>query len=394
MSQYILINRLKVQNANAISGFTYGFPAITNFLGFIQSLKIKLAKTEFNEIDISGCMVIAHEHYVHTHGDYNDRFTQTKNPGAMSFEKDKAGKNPSIIEEGRMNMTVSLLVSVEGNLADCKDHFLNWLENQCYLHRLAGGIILDIGAVQLFNLNEENNVHLLKRQLLPGFALMDRSSALSEHYQHLLLEDEEVEMLDAWLDFSALKQAARPKHNLITKHLEKQVKNNLLDIQFIEAWQSHLSSIPFKSDAIPKNIENYFNQLDQQNNKVLLEQWHNYLTPSNETPADWEFIPKPVKGYLVPIVTGYKAISKVYENNEIANTRDDKTQVCFVEAAHSVGEWRGINRFNKAEDFVNAIWSYHYEENWYLCKQLSSATDDNDEIQALDVVVTEVLTDS
>jgi CRISPR-associated protein Csy2 len=34
MSSLILLRRMKVENANAIAGLTYGFPAITHFLGF------------------------------------------------------------------------------------------------------------------------------------------------------------------------------------------------------------------------------------------------------------------------------------------------------------------------------------------------------------------------
>ena len=37
MSQYVLIKKLNVQNANAIAGLTYGFPAITNFLSFNEN---------------------------------------------------------------------------------------------------------------------------------------------------------------------------------------------------------------------------------------------------------------------------------------------------------------------------------------------------------------------
>ncbi|MBL4708353.1 MAG: hypothetical protein JKY48_07955, partial [Flavobacteriales bacterium] len=63
MSQYILINRIKVQGANAISGFTWGFPAITHFLGFSHNLSRKLSAAErFNDISLSGCAVIAHNH--------------------------------------------------------------------------------------------------------------------------------------------------------------------------------------------------------------------------------------------------------------------------------------------------------------------------------------------
>ena len=185
MSKYILLNRIQVQNANSIAGFTYGFPAITHFLGFVESLKIKLNKSDYKNIELSGCAVVAHEHHVHTHGKYNDRFTQTKNPGAMCFEKAKAGKNPSIIEEGKMNMTVSLLIKFDGYLASQLDYFLQWLEKQCYLQRLAGGTILNIDLVRLFNLQEINNFYALKRLLLPGFVLMDKSTALALSLIHI-----------------------------------------------------------------------------------------------------------------------------------------------------------------------------------------------------------------
>ena len=66
MSQYIVIKRIKVQNANTIAGFTWGFPAITNFLGFVQNLSRKLADiTDYQDITLNGCAVFAHEHQAH-----------------------------------------------------------------------------------------------------------------------------------------------------------------------------------------------------------------------------------------------------------------------------------------------------------------------------------------
>ena len=90
---------------------------------------------------------------------------------------------------------------------------------------------------------------------------------------------------------------------------------------------------------------------------------------TEKTPADWEYVPKPFSGFLVPIMVGYKAISPVYANKDVANTRDSKTQVCFVESAHSVGEWQSVNRLRNAEDFKQCLWHYHYEEHWFLCRQ-------------------------
>ena len=63
MSQFILIDRIKVQNANAVAGFTWGFPAITNFLGFVHNLSRKLCnKKKCMDISLKGCVVVVHEH--------------------------------------------------------------------------------------------------------------------------------------------------------------------------------------------------------------------------------------------------------------------------------------------------------------------------------------------
>ena len=69
-------------------------------------------------------------------------------------------------------------------------------------------------------------------------------------------------------------------------------------------------------------------------------------------------------------MTGYKAISKVYKNADVGNTRDSKTDVCFVESVHSVGEWQSVHRIKTPEQLQNCLWHYHHEENWYLCRQM------------------------
>src|SRR3989338_103644 len=107
MSQYILINRIKVQNANAIAGFTWGFPAITHFLGFVNNLTLKIDNTDnFSDIGLAGCAVVSHQHHVHTYrSSYYVEFTQSRNPPyLLSLEDGKKSKPPPVIEEGKMNM--------------------------------------------------------------------------------------------------------------------------------------------------------------------------------------------------------------------------------------------------------------------------------------------------
>jgi CRISPR-associated protein Csy2 len=57
MSSLILLRRVRVENANAIAGLTYGFPAITHFLGFSHALSRRL--TETHGLRIDGCAVSA-----------------------------------------------------------------------------------------------------------------------------------------------------------------------------------------------------------------------------------------------------------------------------------------------------------------------------------------------
>jgi len=376
MKQYILINRIKVQGANAIAGFTWGFPAITHFLGFSHNLSRKLSNTEwFNDISLKGCAVIAHKHHVHTYGSlYSVEFTQSRNPPYL-HSHDKAA-TPPVIEEGKMNMTVSLLIEYDGNIGNRQDNFIEWLTTNSFLQRLAGGTIFDIGCVELHGVSDNAEVQKIKRKLLPGFILRDRSEYLEKHYLALQEQNPEVELLDAWLEFSALKQQARPKSDFISKHLTSIFNEKSDDEQYsqlIAIWNKHLEQ-PYKQGNIPDELTHYFEQFEKLNidnkaNQKLLSQWQSYCSSDENTDADWEYVQKPEAGYLVPIMTGYKAISEVYDNKEIENTRDFETPVCFVESVHSVGEWQSAHRIRSAEELSNCLWHYHYENNWYLCKQ-------------------------
>jgi CRISPR-associated protein Csy2 len=386
MSQYILISRLNVQNANAIAGFTWGFPAITHFLGFTHNLELKLKNTrEFADISLSGCAVIAHEQHVHRYGKFEAEFVQSRNPPYMhGLENSHKGKTAPIIEEGKMNMTVSLLIGCSGTVGNRKDALVNWLNKACLTQRLAGGSILNHGLnIEIFS-DIDDNLRLIKRKLLPGFVLIDRANYLQAHYETLCKAKPETELLDAWLDFAALKKAARPKSDLISEKLQALFNANPDDTHFTtlrNEWQQHIAQ-RYHPDAIPNVLKLYFADLKaDKTNEELLRQWKNYLAPDEKTDADWEYQLKPKMGYLVPIMTGYKAISKVYDKvTDVKNARDNeyldeehketrKHPVCFVEAVHSVGEWLGVHKIKDIETLNACLWHYHHEQHWYLCNQ-------------------------
>ncbi|WBG90377.1 type I-F CRISPR-associated protein Csy2 [Pantoea piersonii] len=293
----IILRRLRIESANAIAGLTWGFPAITHFLGFTHALSRRLEQS--HGLSLKGCGVICHNQQVHAYSSGRDyQFALTRNPLT------KEAKTAAFNEEGRMHMTVSLLLQCEGTIdggeqgaAALEQH----LFTACQMQRLAGGTIRQLERVQVIGWPEEEaTTRRVMRRLLPGFALVDRSSLLAKHFDVLRQNNPDVEMLDAWLDFASLKMRA----------------------------------VTDKND------------------------------PQKGDKAQWQYQPKPDGGFLVPLMTGYRAISPLLEAGKVANARDDETPFCFAEAIYGVGEWRSPHRITRLNEL---IWHYQYQDEHYLC---------------------------
>jgi len=318
MSQYLILSRIKVQNANCIAGFTWGFPAVTNFLGFTHALQRQLSKNY--DISFNGCAVVSHNYQLRVYKPNpraNFEFIQSKNPPVLANHK---AASPPIIEEGKMNLTTSIIIEVskEKELLATDEKlkkFKQTILELCLKSRLAGGTILSIGRVDLLSSSSDEQQKELnkkiKRLTMPGFVLKDRSDYLKTYFNQLKETSPNAQLLDAWLDFSAMKYQAQP-------------------------------------------------QLKDKETQATLE-----------TDAEWERVPKPKKGWLVPLMTGYKAISECYPAGEVGNSRDTTSPTRFVEAIHSIGEWKSMHR---TTDIGEMIWKYHYENEWYLCTQNTSKT--------------------
>ncbi|HKM15279.1 MAG TPA: type I-F CRISPR-associated protein Csy2 [Marinospirillum sp.] len=377
MSQFLLIERIKVQNANATSGFTWGFPAITHFLGFSHNLSRKLkTANSLKELSLKGCAVIAHEQHIHTYKDGSTaRFTQYKTAHylGLNFVGGRL-RDPAINEEAKMNMTVSLLIPVEGYLGGIQEELKNFITNACQLQRLAGGTILTIGSIEVLDFSEEQQVRSVKHKLLPGFVLQDRSNYLEEHFLALQKINPDAEQLDTWFDFIALRQVARPACEQLDKYLAKQAEKTDEGSALNDVWLEH-KILPYKQEQVPSELIEHFQTHKETINLKVLEQWQSYLEPNDKTTANWEYIRKPNSGYLVPIMTGYKAITQVFPAGEIDGARDVETDLCFVEAVHSVGEWQSVHRLKTLEEWQASAWDYApYEQDWYLCQQSKIGT--------------------
>lgn len=202
MSNVIILPWLVVENANAVAGLTWGFPSITHFLGYMHALSRKLQAS--HGLSLDGCGVICHRHQVHAYSSGRDyQFALTRNPLT------REGKTASFNEEGRMHLTVSLVMECHGEIPNGDigmRELATHLQTLCQTHKLAGGSITGLRKVQVCS------SHKLKSKLfglMPGFVLRDRSTWLDEHYQALKQEQPDAEMMDAWLDFAALKMAAK-----------------------------------------------------------------------------------------------------------------------------------------------------------------------------------------
>lgn len=294
INHLLVLPRLRIQNANAISSpMTWGFPAMSAFVGTMQALERKLPddiNLVFNEIGVV-CHRIDPQV---TGGGFTRTFHLTRNP------VDKTGSTAAIVEEGRAHLEVSLLIGVE---ADGGDDLESAERRQAIAHRLyqqvqgmriAGGSVMsphsgercyrpELISFDAKEAESANQWRQLKRQLLPGFALVLRDDRLIEHTATLQQSDVNATPLDAWLDLSRINHECRVTQD-----------------------------------------------------------------ENGKEQAIWE-IRRPYPGWLVPIPVGYGAISELFDPGEVASARATDVKFRFVESLYSIGEWVSPHRIQDPE---------------------------------------------
>ncbi|MBD3898355.1 type I-F CRISPR-associated protein Csy2 [Halomonas sp. ML-15] len=298
INHLLVLPRLRIQNANAISSpMTWGFPAMSAFVGTMQALERNLPddiNLVFNEIG-----VVCHriEPQV-TSGGFTRSFHLTRNP------VDKAGSTAAIVEEGRAHLEVSLLIGVEADggddlkSADRRQTMAQQLYQQVQGMRIAGGSVIPPRPGERrhwpelvsFDADEKESARQwrrIKRRLLPGFALVLRDDRLAEHTATLKAKDDHATPLDAWLDLSRL------------------------------------------------NHECYLTTTTDKNGDTKEE-------------VSWE-MRRPYPGWLVPIPVGYGAISDLFDPGAVANARNPEVPFQFVESLYSIGEWVSPHRIQDPE---------------------------------------------
>ena len=119
-------------------------------------------------------------------------------------------KTPPIIEEGKMDLTISLLLQCKQVLSgvdEQKKLYQKSLKKWVYQARLVGGSITNIKNISFWT--EESDLNKLKRKLLPSFVLLDATSTLEKHVEQSKIDDPNSDLFDLWTDFFAYKAESK-----------------------------------------------------------------------------------------------------------------------------------------------------------------------------------------
>lgn len=216
----LVLPHVRIQNANAISSpLTHGFPSMTAFLGLMWALGRKLAEADV-PLKLEKVGVICHWHQEQARGGYVRTFHLTRNP------VDKDGTTTAIVEEGRIHLDLTLVFQVRAVEQDGMVHLLfgsdevrrrevAWMIRELLgSMRIAGGSVLPpqpgpgmrvtptlIGWPDQAT-ERQALFRRLRRQWLPGFALVSRDDLLQRRLEQLRQQNPEATALDAWLDLS------------------------------------------------------------------------------------------------------------------------------------------------------------------------------------------------
>lgn len=304
MKSLLILPHIKVEGANAISGLVYGFPAVTHFLGYVHALSRELNSKL--KIKLGGAGIICHNYQIHTYqsgagGDYF--FSLTRNP--LTKEGDTAPFN----EEGKICMEVSLVIECDFtsddfdfDTSDDTKEFEKLVYDLAVVKRLAGGVITGMSPVEFHEIpqTEEEAQRRIRRTLFKMLPGFVLRDR-SEIFKEYLSKNPNLGSFEAMLDFCTLKS---------------------------------------KAIRLSENES------------------------SGSEKVTWEWVPKPCGGWIVPIQSGYKAISPLYDGGKVACARDPNVPFRFVEPVYGLGEWMGLHRIRDIEPI---IWRYQSEKNYYIC---------------------------
>lgn len=310
--KYLLLRHVKIHNANAFSSpLTIGFPAMTAWLGAMHALERKLRQHEaLSDIRLTKLAVSCHDFNLQTYKGPGDYVNSVIITSNPLRKKGASFERPPFIEEARVHLTISLLIEIDGLLPDRFSIFIEKTTETLMGMKIAGGDILDFLPIQ------------------------DPMESTSTRNFRLLLVDGENER-----EVRRAIRSLMPGYVLVERRQLLKRKQEELNQQDILQVMLDLLALHYEYD-------------DEQ------DSWH--LQPRKE------------KGWLVPIVTGFKGLTPL---GHVANQRDASTLHRFAEPVLTLGEFKMAHRFDCIDDIM---WHYHYDKNkdLYVCVNESNEGED------------------
>jgi len=310
-SHVLVIPRLRVQNANAVSSpLTHGFPSMTAFLGLMWALERQLKQAGL-ELPLNAIGVVCHDHQEQvTDGGFVKSFCLTRNPAATRehrklIKEDGSISVPAIVEEGRIHLDISLVFGVNIGTGEWQDEYPAQVAEVLNTMRIAGGTIhppakpwLQRYKPYAVSCGEPARMAALMRKLLPGFTLVARDDLLDQRLAELKRTQSQATRLDAWLSLARINWHYQP-----VKESAEETAGNAAE------------------------------------------------NAAGKTKGEWKN-DRTGQGWLVPIPVGYGALSEVYPAGTVANTRDPHTPFRFVESLYSIGQWIAPHRLTSVEQLL------------------------------------------
>lgn len=318
MSKYVLLKKLKVQGANAVAGVTYGFPSLSGLAGYTHFLSREFS-AKFG-VGFNGFTIFCHDYELQVYQDYFVKFKQNRSTGlALEGKKDEALKTPSITESGQIDMTISVLLQLDGDLPSNAESMIEYekaLKSLVYKSRVVGGSVHEFGGVEFVT-----NMQTVKKHIMPAFLLRDASYLLANEKAK-----NERDIFDIWSDFFSI------KHHSVYEKIDQVADDN----------QSTNSQDEYK--------------------------------------VVWQRLEQPQKGWFVPLMLGYKGISPLYNPDEVKGLRDKQFPFQLVEPVHGLGEWISLHKLSNDEILADIMWGYYTyttdnSENFYLISHVHSSQD-------------------
>ncbi len=180
MSHFLLLPHLKIHNANAMSSpYTIGFPAMTAWMGAIHALQRFVNQNGFADLKFTRIAISCHAFDLHTYRgehDFVSSIISTANP------LDKDGGRPAFVEEARCDVTVSLLVELDGFDMDDADDLINMVSQRLLRMKWASGDLTSAKKASMLWVDEDDpkTIKTALNKLMLGYVLIERRELMMQ----------------------------------------------------------------------------------------------------------------------------------------------------------------------------------------------------------------------